>query len=142
MGIEVGTIILWLGARGAWDATEWEEYTPAQGRFIRGSAASPGLTGGGTTHTHTLGSVISGGAHTHAAKAFDYGGSSGTVYVIGGSGRTVVGDNHTHTSSMTLNSGGAHTHTLSTASTGGPVGSTEPTYKKLIYLIKKKFSYL
>ena len=134
MAIETGTIILWLGARGAWDSTEWQEYTATQGYFVRGG--TPASSGGATTHTHTLGSVVSGGAHTHSAKSFNYGNSTSSIDVVGGTEITIAPRVHTHSSTMTLNSGGSHTHTLSTSSTGNPSGSTEPAYKKLIYLIK------
>jgi hypothetical protein len=138
MDVPSGTVILWTGT-AANIPTGWTKYTSAVGRFVRGTPAgqSAGATGGNApTHTHNMGSVLTGGAHTHGSVGFTYASSSFSAYRKPGSNVGVVGIPHNHTASVELGSGGAHTHDFDGTTTGAPVGDANPPYKKGIYIVK------
>ena len=139
MEMPSGTVILWLGSAANIPAG-WTKYTSAVGRFVRGTPAgqSAGATGGNApTHTHNMGSVLTGGAHTHGSVGFTYASSSSSAYRGEGSGgANALTPGHSHTASVELGSGGAHTHDFTATATGAPVGEVNPPYKKGIYIIK------
>ena len=139
MDVPSGTVILWLGSAANIPAG-WTKYTSAVGRFVRGTPAgqSAGATGGNApTHTHNMGSVLTGGAHTHGSVGFTYASSSFSAYRGHGSGgANALTPGHSHTASVELGSGGAHVHNPASANTGTPIGETNPPYVKGIYIIK------
>ena len=138
MDVPSGTIILWLGSAASIPAG-WTKYTSAVGRFVRGTPAgqSAGATGGDApTHTHNMGSVLTGGAHTHGSVGFNYSSSSFSAYRSPGAALPILTPGHSHTASVELGSGGTHTHDFDGTTTGAPVGEVNPPYKKGIYIVK------
>ena len=137
MEMPSGTVILWLGSAANIPAG-WTKYTKSVGRFIRGtpSRENPNEQGGNApTHTHNMGSVLTGGAHTHGSVEFNYSSSSFSAFRAGGL-VSALSPGHSHTASVELGSGGAHTHDFTATATGAPVGEVNPPYKKGIYIIK------
>jgi len=137
MEMPSGTVILWLGSAANIPAG-WTKYTKSVGRFIRGtpSGENPNEQGGNApTHTHNMGSVLTGGAHTHGSVEFNYSSSSFSAFRAGGL-VSALSPGHSHTASVELGSGGAHTHDFTATATGAPVGEVNPPYKKGIYIIK------
>lgn len=134
MELSSGTIILWVSGT---IPTGWSVYTAATDKLIRGvpSGGTVGATGGASTHTHTAGTVISGGAHTHDAQTFNYSNSSTNAYRFNGTPSvTMAAGSHTHSATVTLASAGSHGHTITATDTGS--ASNLPPYKKAIYIIK------
>lgn len=137
MDVPSGTVILWLGSAAS-IPTGWTKYTSAVGRIARGTPTgqSAGATGGNApTHTHNMGSVLTGGAHTHGSVEFTYVSSSVSAFRAGGL-VSALSPGHSHTASVELGSGGAHTHDFDGTTTGAPVGDANPPYKKGIYIVK------
>lgn len=137
MDVPSGTVILWLGSAANIPAG-WTKYTSAVGRFVRGTPAgqSAGATGGNApTHTHNMGSVLTGGAHTHGSVNFNYASSSNSAYRLEGTTYNGLSPGHSHTASVELGSGGAHIHDFDGTTTGAPVGDANPPYKKGIYIV-------
>lgn len=134
MEVPSGTIILWKNPSTIPDG--WSVYQPAVGRFLMGvvDGYSAGTTGGMSSHTHTAGGIVSGGAHTHTSKAFNYSNSNVGTRINQGSGMYVSRIGHDHDASFSLLSGGSHGHTLASSTTGG--ASNLPPYKVAIYIIK------
>jgi hypothetical protein len=131
----------------------WDRVTTMDDKFPRGAAAGvwSGFGSGGiTTHTHTLSTLI---AHTHSVAAVDVASASGgshshSMDIWGGSGGSSVPYNNSPSSgSINSSSGGSHTHTVTipqvttgsygvaspqTASTDG-----QPAYQRLLFCRKQ-----
>ena len=137
MELPSGTIILWTSGSST-IPDGWSIYSKANNRFIRGvpSGGTVEATGGQSTHTHTAGATVSGGAHTHAANTFTYPSANKSDGKRYNASPTVSmsSPTHTHTATLTLASAGSHNHALTTTDTGS--ANNLPPYKMAIYIIK------
>jgi len=122
------SIILWGSATAP---AGWEIYSPALGKFVKGAAAGAIDTSslGNATHSHTIPTTNSAGAHTHTFYV-SLNGSGGTTEHAGSIVDMIADDGHDHSVSYSTPSSGAHTHTNNNTSSI----NNHPQYYRLYWI--------
>ena len=136
-GVPIGSVMMWKGSYetipDGFQLADGTNGTPdLRGYFLMGIGADETddnllETGGNTTHVHTMGTVSTASAHTHAVYLNN---SSGFVNAASGV-MSAAWTSHNHSWSAVTNSAGGHTHT-------GSYSSAEclPNYTKYYWIAR------
>lgn len=135
--LDVGTIILWYGLATevptGWAVCNGSNGTPdLRGIYVKGAlwSTNVGVTGGATTHIHTVGSTGDAGNHTHSYSLSTSNNVDGTTATSGTVSRSKI--SHGHSASGTTQGGGTHSHGMSNTNTA----SSHPPYHRLWYIMR------